>query len=159
MQNTKNSKEVQGTGTAQEQMLFEFNSATKELFTNFELDFIKPNYEVMIYGWIYSENCNASFPNERADIYFFNRQFLEFLTEVSTGTSDVKTFINFVDGWDLESSIKRLFEVYDGYLHGEDADDKNIRINCIWLYDQLKIYFKTIYEIYQSHRAELKLTA
>jgi hypothetical protein len=153
----KNSKEAQGVGTAQEQMLVKFNEARKSFHSYFDLDTIKETYELLIYGWTYSEDCDSTPQKERGEIYYFNRHLLEFLCEVAEEITDVVIFINYIDGWSYKTAKNRIFEVYNGFLCGEDANDTQTRVIATMIYNDLKDFLKEMFQIYNDYRASLNL--
>lgn len=159
MQNTKNSKEVQGTELTKEQMNEQFNIATKELLLSIDLDFIQSTYEHLILAWIGSENLDSENRTQRSNIYYFNRNFLRILSEASNGTKDVNLFTEFIDGWDLMSAKERIYEVYDGFLCSDESDDLTARLDGILLYKEINRYIEKIYEIDERFKSEIKLTA
>lgn len=159
MRNTKNSKEVQGTRTAQEQMLIEFNLATKKLFFNFGYEFIKPTYELLIYSWIASDNLHLYNQRERANLYFFNKEFLDFLGKLTPDAKEVNLFLDFIDYFDYKTAEERLYEVYDSFLNNEESSDLTTRQDSIMLFKELTKYLKKIYKIYENKRNEMKISA
>ena len=158
MQNTKNSKEVQCTGTAQEQMNEQFNIATKELHFAIDLDSIQTIYENLIYAWIGSQNCDLLNTNQRANIYFFNRELLKLLRESASETKDINLFTEFFEGWCLKTAKNYFYEVYEGFLFSDESDDLNARQHGILLYREIKCYLEKIFEIDERFKSEMKLT-
>lgn len=157
MQSKKNSKEAQGVGTAQEQMLVKFNEARKSFHSYFDLHTIKENYELLIYCWTYSEECDSDTLKERGETYYFNRHLLEFLCEVKEEITDVVIFLNYIDGWSYKTAKKRIFKVYNGFLFGEDANDTQTRVVATMMYNDLKGFLKEMFKIYNDYRASLNL--
>ena len=159
MRQSENSKEVQCTGTAQEQINEQFHIATKELYFTIDLDLIQTTFENLIYSWIGSQNCDLLNPNQRANIYFFNRELLKLLRESASETKDVTIFSEFIDDWSLETAKKYFYEVYEGFQLSDESDELAARQDGILLYREINCYLKKIFELGEKFKSEMKLTA
>lgn len=153
MRQTKNSKEVQGTGIAKQE---QFNIANQKLFSYFDYAEIKQSYNNLLIGWISSDFIETSNKEKRIEILDF---FLKSLTFIETIEKDYflqkkevplslyKNVLQIFSNYNF-SKIKKYFnEISMFFLQSNIANDKDKRISTIYNLMIIKRYFKAIHNI------------
>lgn len=164
MQNTENSKEVQGTEIAQEQLSVIYTNATKNLFSSIGLDDIKQCFQSLLTAWIKSEFIFNVQPEERGEIYFFYAELTNHLEKIheefealeklpfkTKNTSSDKN-IPFELYQELSNRLENFkksktcfYTVFKEYLKTEDADCLKSRNAITWYHEEVYLYLKAIH--------------
>lgn len=154
MQNTRNSKEVQGTGTAQEQLRQKCNVATKELLQIFTYkNGAKQSIQNVLLGWVGNEYIENTSQQERFDTLGFFLQLsnhLEDLDSKNLAYSDyeipIETYSIFLQS-DRKTTNAYFEEVMNSFLLSELANDKEIRSDVVYHIGLIQKYVNKIFKI------------
>lgn len=164
MQNTENSKEVQGTVIAQEQLSVIYTNASRNLFSSIGLDCIKQSFQSLLTSWIKSEFTFSQEPEERAEIYSFYVELINHLEKIHKeievletrpfGTKHTLSDKNLSFGLYKELSNRLenfkkyktyFYTVLKEYLRTTDADCLQSRDAVIWYHEEVYQYIKAIH--------------
>lgn len=151
MQNTKISKEVQGTGTAQEQLQQKCNVATKELLEIFTYkNGAKQSLENVLLGWVGNEPIGNTLQQKRFDTFDFFLKLsnhLEDMDSKNVAHSDYEIPIEAYSIF-LQSDRKRINsyfeEVMNSFLWSELANNIIIRSDAVYHIALLQKYVNRI---------------
>lgn len=154
MQNTKISKEVQGTGTAQEQLQQLCNVATKELLQIFLFkNGPKQSLQNVLLGWVGNEYIENTSQQERFDTFGFFLQLsnhLEDLDSKNVAYSDyeipIETYSIFLQS-DIKTTNGYFEEVMNSFLMSELANDIEIRSDVVYYIGLIQKYVNKIFKI------------
>lgn len=151
MRNTKNSKEAQGVGTAQE-LQEQFNIATQDLFFQFDINTIKENWELTITSWIGSDYFESYNGLQRSNIFSFNLELIKYFETISSILEksenqqiDFLIFKPLFDARDYKSSREHLNEVFTTFLMSDESDDLLARQDAILLNKAIIKYLKKVF--------------
>lgn len=161
MQTEKRSKAVQGIELTKEQMNEQFNIATKELFSWFSYDEIKPSIDNLLLGWIGSDLFELEKKPERVTtLDFFNKLLLyfqkidsEYISIADSKEIKIEWFNEFLtSNFDHNyKDIKKYFKLtLRCFLEDDISDDNLLRNDVIYRVEFLQKYFKKIYKIKQK---------
>lgn len=152
----KKSERVQSTELTKEQINEQFNIATKQLFTWFSYDEIKPSIDNLLLGWIGSSYFELKESNAVKIFDFFNKSTLFFrLADNSiNSTNEINIeFFNDIMHSNFEhdyKSVKKYFKhTLNFFLEENIADDNELRNDVLYKIKGLKKYCKTIYRLRQ----------
>ena len=154
MRQSKNSKEVQGTGTAQ-QLHEQFNIATRELFQEADSSCFRKTINNLLSGWLSSDLTDLTDRLERVNIYdFFSMLSTHFeKTGLISDANMKETFpIELYEEilWtDLKTCKERFNEVAVAYIQSDLADNNEARSLTYYLYRVIK---KHVIKIHKTKR-------
>lgn len=155
MQNeSQNSKEVQGTGTAQEQLQQKCNVATKELLQIFSYkNGAKQSLQNVLLGWVGNEPIENTSQQDRFDTFYFFLQLsnhLEDLDSKNVAYSDyeipIETYSIFLQS-DRKTTNGYFDDVMNSFLLSELANDKEIRSDVVYYIGLIQKYVNKIFKI------------
>lgn len=157
MQNSKNSKEVQGTGTAQEQLQQKCNVATKELLQIFTYkNGAKQSLQNLLLGWVGNEPIENTSQQERFDTFGFFLQLsnhLEDMDSKNVAHSDyeipIETYSIFLQS-DRKKTNGYFDNVINSFLLSELANDITIRSDAVYYIGLIQKYVNRIFKINQK---------
>ncbi len=153
MQNSKNSKEVQGTATAQQE---QFNIANNKLFSYFGYSNIKKQTNNLLLGLVRSENFYLCSDQSRVAIFdffikssiFLERAEKEFISlEKEVPFYLLNEIVNSTIAHDYKSVKKHFKETTNFFLDTDFANDKNLRSDVLYVVGKIEKYFKKVYKI------------
>ena len=128
MQNTKNSKKVQGAETS-EQLQEKFNIATRELFQEADSSDFRKTIDNLLTGWLSSDLTDLTNRLERGNIYnLFNTLSIHFektglLNEANNKAPYPLELYKEILWTDLKTCKERFDEVLGAYIQSDLADD------------------------------------
>lgn len=155
MQNeSQNSKEVQGTGTAQEQLQQKCNVATKELLQIFSYkNGAKQSLQNVLLGWVGNEPIENTSQQERFETFSFFLQLSNHLEDMdgkNVAFSDyqipIETYSVFLQS-DRKTTNGYFEEVMNSFLLSELANDKDIRSDAVYHIALIQQYVNKIFKI------------
>ncbi|WP_310559460.1 hypothetical protein [Flavobacterium sp.] len=154
MQNSKISKEVQGTGTAQEQLQQKCNVATKELLEIFSYkNGAKPSIQNVLLGWVGNEPIENTLQQKRFDTFAFFLQLSNHLEEMDSKNIAYSDYVIPIETYSifLQSERKKtnlyFEEVMNSFLLSELANDKDIRSDAVYHIAYIQQYVNKIFKI------------
>lgn len=151
MQNTKNSKEVQSTVTAQ-QLQEQFNIATRELFQEADSSDFRKTINDLLSGWISSDLTDLTNRLERGNIYdFFTMLSIHFEKTGLIHNENIKASFPLelyeeIFWTDLKTCKERFDEVIGAYIQSDLADDNATRSLTYYLHCVIKKYVTKIHK-------------
>ncbi len=154
MQNeSQNSKEAQGVGTAQ-QLQEQFNIATQNLLEQFGHKELKPCIDNLLLGWICSDYFELNDTSNRGAIFDFFTNALNYIQklEIIKKTNENPEFhfafydeimISkiFNDSKDLKKIFKQSLRYF---LQSEISNDNDLRNDVTYKVKKIRKYFKKI---------------
>lgn len=155
MQNSKNSKEVPGTGIAQQKLQEQFNIATKELFNYSDYPEFRETINNLLTGWLSTDHIENTTKEERVNIYTF---FSELLIHIDKTSLIYEKDNNSIFPLELYEKLlfidfktcKSIFEeVVDGFINSGLADNNQTRIVTYYVNNAIKEY---VFELHKSKR-------
>lgn len=160
MQTERTSKKVQGTELTKEQMNEQFNIATKELFSQFSYEDIKPSIDNLLLGWIGSDFFELRYSSKKGvEIFDFFNKLLIFVqkAELKYDLAE-KEEVSISWGYDFFNStfdqnykdVKKYFKLTLLYFLENEFSDDNLRRNdVLYKVESMQKYLKKIYKIKQ----------
>ena len=160
MQNTKNSTEVQGTGTAQEQLSLNLTEKTKKLFNWIDVDTIKNDVNNLLLGWVSGDAMQYFNSEDRIATFYFFTELINHLEITNKRLELNSNSIIPIECYDLFSKIdKNRIELcfkrtLVAYLESDFADDKTNRTNVIYTIEKTQEYIKKTYKLYSTYKLQ-----
>lgn len=159
MQNeSQNSKEVQGTGIAQEQLQQKCNVATKELLEIFTYkNGVKQSLQNVLLGWVGNDPIENTSQQERFDTFGFFLQLSNHLEDMDSKKATFDKYEIPIESYSffLQSDRKKINsyfeEVMNSFLFSELANDKDIRSDAVYYIGLIQKYVNKIFKLNQKY--------
>lgn len=153
MQNeSQNSKEVQGTRTAQ-QLHEQFNTATKDLFFQISYSDVKPSLQCVLLGWIANDFIENLPKEKRINIFKFYQKLCNHLEDFELLLNQTQNAIIPIENYNLffEFNHKEAKKHFKTSLHffllTEYANDIDVRSDVVYHVSTVRKYVNIIYNI------------
>lgn len=158
MRQTKNSKEVQGTGIAKQE---QFNIANQNLFSYFGYSDLKENYNNLFIGWVSSDFIETDSKEFRIEILDFYLKTLSFIEKAEIDYISQNKEIPLILYKEILlaysdqnfNKIKKYFnKMLISFSQSEIANKKEIRDDVFYSLRIVKRYFKAVCKIFANNK-------
>lgn len=154
MTSEKTSKTAQGVMSAQE-LQTQFNIVTKDLFSEFGYENIKPDIDNLLLGWIDSDHFENLPKRYKVTGFDFFTKLLTFFQKAEVEHENnreisINLFIDTITA-NFEHNSKGVNKHFNrallGFIESEIANCNNTRNDVFYRAKSLKKYFKKVYKI------------